>query len=280
MNFGIVIVGCGTVGSAVAGLVARNAERFNTLTGHNIEIKALVSKTFSKAREAGLNQDLFRQNLEQALEDPSIRLVVETIGGLDAAKTVFETALKAGRHVVTANKALLAHHGTELFALARKHGVSIGFESSCAGGIPIVRALVDGLLANANDAIYGIVNGTSNFILTEMVEHGRTYNEALKQAQKDGLAEADPSLDVNGTDAAHKLAILASLAFGCRVPLESIPIEGIDRIDLFDVETGKELGYVLKLIAFARNSSDGLETAVKPVFLPIDHPLALVAGPF
>ena len=280
MEFGIAIVGCGTVGTAVAALVSQNKERFRNLTGQSIAVRAIVSKSFGKARAAGLQESLFRKNLEQALEDQSIRLIVETVGGIDAAKTVIETALKAGKHVVTANKALLAHHGTALFALAREHGVCIGFESSCAGGIPIIRALVDGLLSNTNDALYGIVNGTSNFILTEMVEHGRTYSEALVQAQNDGLAEADPTLDVDGTDAAHKLTILTSLAFGCRISLDSIPVEGIDKIALFDVETGNELGYVLKLIAFARNSCDGLETAVKPVFLPKDHPLALVAGPF
>ena len=164
--------------------------------------------------------------------------------------------------------------------LARANRVSIGFEASCAGGIPIVRALVDGLLANSNEAIYGIVNGTSNFILTEMVEEGRTYKQALKMAQDAGLAEADPTLDVNGMDAAHKLALLGSIAFGRHIPLDSIPVQGIDELDLFDVTTGSELGYVLKLIALARQNENGLDLAVTPVFLPKDHPLSRVSGPF
>lgn len=279
-DFGVAIVGCGTVGNAAASLLIDSEERFRRVSGRKLVIKAFVSVNYTKAREAGLDETLFVRNLDDVLADDSVHLVVETVGGLKDALTIIEKALKARKHVVTANKALLAHHGTELFALARENEVSIGFEASCGGGIPIIRALADGLLANTNDALYGIVNGTSNFILTEMVEHGRTYEEALRQAQADGLAEADPALDVNGTDAAHKLTLLASLAFGGHIPLDAIPVEGIDTLDLFDVSTGKELGYVLKLIAFARKAEYGLEMAVKPVFLPNDHPLALVSGPF
>ncbi len=279
-EFGIAIAGCGTVGNATVALLINNSNRFKKLTGKKLVIKALISVTFNKAREAGLDENLFTENLDEVLADASIHLVVETVGGVTQAKNIIEKSLKAGKHVVTANKALLAHHGTELFELARKNNVSIGMEACCAGGIPVIKALSDGLSANINDALYGIVNGTSNFILTEMVEHGKTYEEALRQAQADGLAEADPALDVNGTDAAHKLTLLASLAFGGIVPLSAIPVEGIDKLDLFDVTTGRELGYILKLIAFARRSNQGLEMAVKPVFLPDDHPLAFVSGPF
>lgn len=279
-SFGIAVVGCGTVGNATAALLIAQADHYNKTIGTRLEMKALVDVNFDKAREAGLDASLFNEDLGSVLADEGVHLVVETVGGLTIARTIIEKALKAGKHVVTANKALLAHYGTELFALARKNGVSIGFEASCAGGIPIVRALVDGLLANDIEALYGIVNGTSNFILTEMVEKGKTYAAALRQAQADGLAEADPTLDVNGMDAAHKLTLLGSLAFGERIPLDDIPVEGIDGLDLMDVRTGSELGYVLKLVALARKSDSGLELAVKPVFLPENHPLARVSGPF
>ena len=278
--FGVAIVGCGTVGNATASLLLSGSRRFRELTGKNLGLKALVDVNFDRARDAGLDESLFNENLSDVLADPDIHVVVETVGGLTIARTIIERALKAGKHVVTANKALLAHYGAELLGLARDRGMSIGFEASCGGGIPIIRALVDGLAANTNDALYGVVNGTSNFILTEMAEKGKTYAEALKQAQADGLAEADPTLDVNGMDAAHKLTLLGSLAFGARIPLEDIPVEGIEGLDIFDVATGRDLGYVLKLVALARRTDTGLETAVKPVFLPLDHPLARVSGPF
>ncbi len=279
-SFGIAVVGCGTVGNATAELLLSESNNFLKKTGKELRLKALVDVNFDRAREVGLDNALFNEDLSSVLADEDVHVIVETVGGLTIARTIIEKSLKAGKHVVTANKALLAHYGSELFALARKNNVSIGFEASCAGGIPIVRALVDGLLANSNEALYGIVNGTSNFILTEMVEKGQTYSEALKLAQAAGLAEADPTLDVNGMDAAHKLTLLASLAFGENIPLEDIPVEGIDGLDLFDVSTGSELGYVLKLVALGRKTDKGLELAVKPVFLPDGHPLARVSGPF
>ena len=279
-SFGIAIVGCGTVGNATAALLLSESDNFYRKTSIKLTLKALVDINFDRAREAELNDSLFNENLASVLEDGTVHLIVETVGGLTIARTIIEKALKSGKHVVTANKALLAHYGAELFALARKNGVSIGFEASCAGGIPIIRALVDGLLSNSNEALYGIVNGTSNFILTEMVEKGKTYAEALKLAQAEGLAEADPTLDVNGMDAAHKLTLLGSLAFGVSIPLDDIPVEGIDGLDLFDVSMGNDLGYVLKLVALARKTEKGLEMAVKPMFLPDDHPLARVSGPF
>ncbi|MCG8451959.1 MAG: homoserine dehydrogenase [Spirochaetales bacterium] len=279
-EFGIAVVGCGTVGAATAALLCQQVEAYTKKTGIRMTVRALVDVRFDGARAAGLDENLFQEDLSAVLSNPDIHLIVETVGGLTIARTIIEKALYAKKHVVTANKALLAHHGTELFALARSQGVSIGFEASCAGGIPIVRALVDGLLANDIEAIYGIVNGTSNFILTAMVDEGKTYGEALAMAQAEGLAEADPTLDVNGMDAAHKVTILGSLAFGEQIPLERVPVEGIDSLDLFDVSTGHELGYVLKLVALARSTKTGLELAVQPAFLPQNHPLARVSGPF
>ncbi len=279
-EFGIAIIGCGTVGNATARLLIDSEERYTRITGKRLTIKALISRSYTRARLAGLNESLFSRSIDEVLTDPTIHLIVETVGGLTDARDIIRKSLKAHKHVVTANKALLAHHGAELFALARENKVSIGFESSCAGGIPIIRALADGLRSNTIDALYGIVNGTSNFILTEMVDNGKTYQEALGQAQAEGIAEANPSLDVNGTDAAHKLTLLASLAFGGHVPIEAIPTEGIEGLDLFDIITGQKLGYVLKLVAFARKADQGLELAVKPAFLLNDHPLSLISGTF
>jgi homoserine dehydrogenase len=188
--------------------------------------------------------------------------------------------LAAGKHLVTANKALLAHHGAELFPLAKENNCSIGFEASCGGGIPLVRTLYDGLLANSIDAIYGIVNGTCNYILTEMIEKGQSYQDALTQAQADGLAEADPTLDVAGIDSAHKICIMASLAFGASVELAEIPVVGINKLDAEDVAYGTEMGYVIKLIASAVQTSRGCFVRVEPAFISMDHPLAWVGGSF
>jgi len=175
---------------------------------------------------------------------------------------------------------LLAHHGGELHALARRHGVCIAFEASCAGGIPVIRALTEGLIANRIDALYGIVNGTCNYILTAMTELGRSYAEALAEAQRDGLAEADPTLDVAGIASAHKLTILAGLAFGRTVDLDAIPVMGIDSLQPFDVAYGQELGYVIKLLAIAQRRDEGLSLRVCPAFISKQHPLAWVSGPF
>ncbi|MCK4600912.1 MAG: homoserine dehydrogenase, partial [Phycisphaerae bacterium] len=216
----------------------------------------------------------------EVLADESVAVVVELIGGMTAARDVIERAIRSGKHVVTANKALLAHHGSELWALARDNGVCIAFEASCCGGVPVVRALYDGLIANRIDAIYGILNGTCNYILTAMTQRGQSYAEALAEAQRAGLAEADPSLDVKGADSAHKLAILTSLAFGRKVHVEAIPIEGIDRLEHCDVAYGEELGYVVKLLAIAQRQEAGLSLRVRPVFISKEHPLAWVSGPF
>jgi homoserine dehydrogenase len=206
--------------------------------------------------------------------------VVELIGGIKTARDVIERSLKAGKAVVTANKALLAEAGNELFALARECGSVILFEASCAGGIPIVRALADGLIANRIEALFGIVNGTCNYILTQMTEQGKSYEEALREAQEKGYAEKDPTLDVSGVDSAHKLAILSAIAFGQKIDLKGVDVEGIDRLALRDVLFGQELGYVIKLLAIAKREDGGIYCAVKPAFISKAHPLAWVGGPF
>jgi homoserine dehydrogenase len=279
-QIGVAIVGCGTVGGAAAVMLTRDAALLAERSGVQARLAAIVDKDYSNARRLGLDEALFRPDLTQVLADPNVDVVVELVGGTTVAGAIIEEALRAGKDVVTANKALLAHRGPELGALARANGVCLAFEASCGGGIPIVRALIDGLLANRIEALYGIVNGTCNYILTEMTTHGRTYAEALAQAQRDGLAEADPTLDVAGIDSAHKLAILAGLAFGRRIRFEAIAVAGIDTLDVRDVRYGQELGYVIKLLAIARRQQDGLFLRVGPAFISRHHPLAWVPGPF
>ncbi len=279
-TLGVAIVGCGTVGGSVALLLTNQRDVLAERIVPSIKLLHICDVDFSNARSLGLNESLLTDDLEAVLSDERVDVIVELIGGTTIAKTVIEKAIAAGKNVVTANKALLAYHGTELYALARANGVCIAFEASCAGGIPIIRALTDGLIANRIDAVYGIVNGTCNYILSEMTTKGSQYPDTLAQAQAAGLAEADPTLDVCGGDSAHKLAILASLAFGKQIDFDQIPVQGIDTLDLCDVEYGKELGYVVKLLAIAQRHRDGLCLRVRPEFISRDHPLAWVSGPF
>jgi len=277
---GIAVIGCGTVGGATAKLLVDEAERIRDRTGKQLVLKYVVDLNFEHAKKIGLDPKYYETDYQKALADDSVGLVVELVGGLTIARTIIERALKAKKHVVTANKALLAHYGPELFALARQNGVSLGFEASCGGGIPVIKAITDGLQANRAEAMYGILNGTCNLVLTEMTEKGRSYGDVLSQAQKKGLAEADPTLDVSGKDTAHKLTILASLVFGCRVSLESFTVKGIDTLDLFDVRMGQSMGYVIKLLAIAQKEGDALALRVAPVFIDRSHPLARVSGSF
>jgi len=277
---GVAIVGCGTVGGAAAVMLTRDAGLISQRCGTQLDLRYIVDVDFDAARQLSLDEGLFCEDLDKVLGDDSVQVVAELVGGTTVARKIIERAVSAGKHVVTANKALLAHHGTELWALARSHNVCIAFEGSCAGGIPIVGALCGGLLANRIDAVFGIVNGTCNYILTEMTVRGQSYAQALARAQEDGLAEADPTLDVAGIDSAHKLAILAALAFGRRVDLDAIPTRGIDSLDTMDIRFGQELGYVAKLLAIAQRQADGLSLRVRPAFISKEHPLAWVSGPF
>jgi len=279
-SFGIAVVGCGRVGGATALLLQSDSGRISVKAGAPIELVHVVDVDFTHGIEIGIEDSFFTSDVEAAIADPAVRCVVELIGGTTFARTVIEKALIAGKHVVTANKALLAMEGASLFALARLHGVTISFEASCGGAIPIVRALYDGLVANRIDALYGILNGTCNYILTAMNRHGESYSNALALAQEHGLVEADPSLDVSGGDTAHKLTILGSLAFGKRIDLDKIPVEGIDTLEPLDVAFGSELGYVVKLLAIAQRRDNGVSLRVRPSFIGTDHPLAWVSGSF
>ncbi len=278
--YGVALVGCGTVGSATAVLLTRDRKLVEQKTGVDLKLTYIVDRDFTRAKAAGVDPALFETSLDRALGDPEVKVVIELVGGTTIAREIVEKALARGKHVVTANKALLAHAGPGLMAIARKNGVALSFEASCAGGIPVVRTLYDGLLANRIDALYGIVNGTCNYILTAMTQKGQSYADALSGAQRHGLAEADPRLDVSGIDSAHKLTILASLAFARRVDLETIPVEGIDTLELTDVVFGQELGYVIKLLAVAQRTEQGLSLRVRPSFISRAHPLAWVSGPF
>ncbi|MFP4053585.1 MAG: homoserine dehydrogenase [Phycisphaerae bacterium] len=278
--FGVTVVGCGTVGAATCQLLLNDAELLARRLGRPLELKYIVDVDFTNARNASLPETLYCERLETALADESVHLVIELVGGTGIARQIVADAVAAGKHVVTANKALLAHHGVELYATARANDVSIAFEASCGGGIPIIRALTDGLVANRFDALYGIVNGTCNYILTEMIAEGVAYEQALREAQQEGLAEADPTFDVEGVDSAHKLAIMAALAFGVKVDFDQIPVEGIDKLQLCDLSYGHELGYVVKLLAIATRQAGGISLRVRPAFISLHHPLAWVSGPF
>ena len=276
----VAILGCGTVGGATAGLLTDDIEFLKKRTNIDFFLKYVIDIDFTHARSIGIDTSLLTDNYDAVLADPEVEIIVELMGGITTARDYAKKALSAGKHLVTANKALLASYGVELYRLARENNVTVSFEASCGGGIPVVRALYDGLIANRNEAIYGIVNGTCNYILTEMTEHGKSYEEALNGAREKGLAEADPTLDVSGMDSAHKLAILSSLAFGLQVELDSIPVSGIDSLALFDVLSGKELGYIIKLIAMAKVHDGKLALRVAPSFISTEHPLAWISGPF
>jgi len=277
---GIAIVGCGTVGGAVAHLLTSPQNGLKQSLKRALKLKAIVDVDFSKAKALGLNPELFFSDINKVLADPEVEVICELVGGTTVAKEITMQALQAGKYVVTANKALLATYGNELLALARRQKRAILFEASCAGGIPIIRALYDGLIANQIKALFGIVNGTCNYILTRMTQAGKSYAEALAEAQTQGFAEQDPYLDVSGLDSAHKLAILSALAFKQPIDLARIKVEGIDKLSLSDLQYGDELGYTIKLLAIAQRQDDGLYTAVKPAFITKAHPLAWVSGPF
>ncbi len=277
---GIALVGCGTVGSHVARLLLDDADLIADRSGLTLQLRHVVDIDFAAARAAGVDESICCGDLGRALADERTDIVVELVGGETFAKDVIVKSLAAGKSVVTANKALLAAAGPELFAIARSNGVCIGFGASCVGGVPVIGSILNGLLANRIDALFGIVNGTCNFILTSMSAHGSDYATVLAQAQADGLAEADPTLDVSGADSAHKLTILASLAFGRRVELDSIYTEGIDTVDVADIRYGAELGYTAKLLAIAVSQGEAISLRVHPAFVRSDHPLSGVGGPF
>ncbi|MBM3573873.1 MAG: homoserine dehydrogenase, partial [Alphaproteobacteria bacterium] len=275
----IAIAGLGTVGAGVLKLLAEHAELIAARCGRRLVVTAVSARDRKRDRGVDLTGVRWYQDAAALAADPEIEIVVELIGGAEGvARQLCEAALDAGKHVVTANKALLAHHGTALATLAEGKGRTLAFEASVAGGIPIVKSLREGLAANRLSRIYGILNGTCNYILTTMREQRREFAEVLAEAQKLGYAEADPSFDVDGTDAAHKLAILTSLAFGAAVDLNGVHIEGIRHVSSLDIDYADELGYRIKLLGIARRTEHGIEQRVHPCMVPKGTPIAHVEG--
>ena len=273
------LAGLGTVGGGVAGLLARNAELLAARAGRPLRLVAASARDI--ARDRGLPLDGVRLVADpQALvDDPEVDVIVEVIGGAEgAARSLVEAALIAGKPVVTANKALLAKHGAALAALAEGKGLPLKWEAAVAGGIPAIKGLSEGLAANRLAAVSGILNGTCNYILTEMQATGRAFDDVLAEAQRLGYAEADPSFDVDGVDAAHKLACIAALTFGTVPMLDRVHIEGITRIGAIDIAYAAELGYRIRLLGIARMDEDGLDLRVHPAMIPLSSPLATVDG--
>jgi homoserine dehydrogenase len=277
---GVALIGCGTVGSGVARLLLEQPERLAARAGRPLALRRVVVRHPDKVRPINLPSELLGTELSEVLRDPHVHVAVELVGGVDWSRRAVLALLEAGKDVVTANKALLAQHGVEVFDAARRHGRAVAFEASVAGGIPIIAALTQSLAANQVLALQGILNGTCNFILTGMTEQGRSYAEVLADAQRLGYAEADPTIDVDGTDAAHKLAILAQIAFGVAAPPSAIDRRGIAGIDAADIRFAGELGYTVKLLAETWLHEGQVALHVSPVLLRQHTPLAQVRGPY
>jgi homoserine dehydrogenase len=286
---GIALIGCGTVGSGVARLLLEQAERLAARARRPLALRRVVVRDLAKLRRFTLPPGLLTTDMRDVLADPAIQVAVELVGGVDWARTAVLDLLRAGKHVVTANKALLAMHGAEVFDTARRHQRAVAFEASVGGGIPIIAALAQGLAANQILALLGILNGTCNFILTRMSEEGSSYAAAQAEAQRHGFAEQDPTLDVDGTDAAQKLAILAQIAFGVTVPPREIARRGIADLHEMDIRFARELGYTMKLLAEAwldpivtpvQAEPRQLALHVAPVLLRHAAPLAQVRGAY
>ncbi|MEM8952001.1 MAG: homoserine dehydrogenase [Pseudomonadota bacterium] len=279
LNLGI--AGLGTVGAGVVELLRQNGELLGERAGRKIVIKAVSARDRYRDRGFSLESMRWHEDPMALAVDPEIDAVLELIGGSEGvALDLTRAALSSGKSVITANKALLAHHGAELAALAEANGVTIGYEAAVAGGIPIVKALREGLAGNRIARVYGILNGTCNYILTTMRETGRDFEDVLAEAQKLGYAEADPTFDIDGIDAAHKLALLASLAFGCPPNFDAVHIEGIRHISAEDIAFASEMGYRIKLLGVARRTDYGLEQRVHPTMVRTGTPISQIEGVF
>lgn len=274
----IALVGCGTVGSGVVRILQSSGDQLTSRAGRRLVLKHVVVKNPDRLRDVSLDNYTVSSTIDSVVNDPDIQVAIHVVGGIQPALNDVTRLLKAGKDVITANKALLYAHGEELFALAGELNRTICFEAAVAGGIPIISAVNTALTANDILSIEGILNGTSNFILSRMYDRRQTYEEVLREAQARGYAEADPAMDVDGTDAAQKLSILTRLAFGTRVPLDAIVRQGIQHIELLDLIVAAELGYRIKLLATSRLSKGRLEVSVQPTLVRADRPVALTSG--
>ncbi|MCY4258576.1 MAG: homoserine dehydrogenase [bacterium] len=284
-RIGVGVLGYGNVGSALVALLAEQQTAIAKRTGMNLEVSRVGVRSLSRQRELALDAQMFTTDALSVVNDPATDVVVELIGGVQPARELVLAALRQGKPVVTANKELLANHGAELYETADASGVDLLFEAAVGGGIPLVRSLRESLAAEPVSRVMGIVNGTTNYILSQMTEHGATYSDALADAQALGFAERDPTADVEGFDAAAKAAVVATVAFGAQVPADSVYREGICRVTDEDIAQAKRLGYVVKLLAIAErvgyvNEKLGLAVRVHPAMVPVHHPLALVRDSF
>ncbi|MDE7464723.1 MAG: homoserine dehydrogenase [Clostridiales bacterium] len=276
----IAIMGLGTVGGGAYDILTRNRDYIKKTQGLDVEIKYILDRDCSPLEKRGIPTSLFCSSVDALAADKEVELVIETMGGVEPAKTFITKMLTSGKSVVTANKELLAKHWHELEPIAKAHNCGLFFEASCVGGVPIIRALRESFQGDKIEAVYGIINGTTNYILSKMSKDGCDYASALEEAQRLGYAEADPTSDVEGYDAAYKLSILASLAFHTCVPYGSIYREGISRITARDIENAHELGYEIKLLAIGKRNGNDIEARVHLAFVPEEHALGSVSGAF
>jgi len=277
INIGL--IGLGTVGTGVVKILRKNRDLLLKKLNVPLILKKVAYKNLSRPRTVDLS-GIEITNAEEIINDPEINIVIELIGGYEPAKTYILTAIKKRKHVVTANKALLALYGEEIFKTAMEYGVDVAFEASVGGGIPLINGIKEGLVGNNILCMFGILNGTANYILTKMTKEGVAFKEALKEAQEKGFAEADPTFDIEGIDTAHKLTILLSLVYGIPINFEQIYIEGIGNIDPLDIQFAQEFGYRIKLLAVSRQTAKGIESRVHPTMIPIEHLLANVNGAY
>ncbi|MFK8067893.1 MAG: homoserine dehydrogenase [Gammaproteobacteria bacterium] len=272
------LLGLGTVGGGVVNVLHRNVSEIARRAGREIKVTHAVAKAYDKDSISGLDQIEISTDPEALVSNPEVDIIVELFGGTDYSRTLALQAIENGKHVVTANKALIATHGNEIFSAAQKQGVMVAFEAAVAGGIPIIKTMREGLAANRIDWLAGIINGTGNFILTEMRDKGRDFADVLKEAQALGYAEADPAFDIDGTDAAHKLTILASIAFGIPLQYDKVYKEGIDKITREDVFYAEQFGYRIKHLGISKDTEYGIELRVHPTLIPERRLIANVDG--
>ncbi len=272
------LLGIGTVGGGTYTVLARNAEEITRRAGRPIQISVVADKNLELARQVTQGKARVTEDAFSVVSDPEVDVVIELIGGTGVARELVLKAIENGKHVVTANKALLAKHGNEIFSAARAKNVMIGFEAAVAGGIPIIKALREGLTANRIQWAAGIINGTTNFILSEMRDKGLPFAEVLKEAQRLGYAEADPTFDVEGVDAAHKLTIMAAIAFGIPMQFDKAHVEGISRLEADDIRYAEQLGYRIKLLGITKRKENGIELRVHPTLIPAKRLIANVEG--
>ncbi|HOJ12893.1 MAG TPA: homoserine dehydrogenase [Deltaproteobacteria bacterium] len=274
------LIGLGTIGTGVARTLMENRGLLEDRLGFSLSLKGIADIDITRDRGIAIPQGLLTTDAMRLVEDPDIDIIIELVGGIEPAKTFILKALERGKHVVTANKALLATHGKEIFEAAQTFGRDLYYEAAVGGGIPIIKTLREALVANNYAFIYGILNGTCNYILTEMGEKGSSFDEALSSAQKLGYAESDPTLDIEGIDAAHKLALVTSLAYGVPPDMNGVYVEGITRLDKMDVTFARDLGYKVKLLALAIDRGDSVEARVHPTLVPTNYLLSKVDGVF